>query len=549
MCYIIIGKFIGPDKSKGVKMKNMLSSVFLALSVSIFGHVTPVVFAEEEAKLPSITWDQRTIYVNNTAFFIRGIVYTFSDIRDPSKEAMIERLKKDIPLLKGLNVNTVRVFNEIPREALDILYENGIMVIMQIHNNAAYPGPWTKFSSEVEQKEAVRAATEQVGRLKDHPAILMWCAWNDGPFGTKTVETFSREQIESYLRGIVDAVRKEDPTRPVTSANMPGCRYDDLGASFLDVLGFNNYAGLHASGDYTHSVTLHVFDRLTEFGKKYKKPVIITEIGYPSISHPELQGKIIQSLVDAARTRTAGICIFMFADDWGKAGNPDVQDRHIEEYWGIVERDRTPKSGYESLRKAYEQIAKYGPEKAAIEPYIVPSMPNPSSVEKHKMVEDFESKSLPKKKLSGIYSGGPKLTAQISAKKCWTGKKSLNVTYTPSAINGWGCAVINFDKLIPENARGLSLWIYRDGSQNSVIIQLEDKDRDVWKDYSLQLGEPGWAYYVIDFERVKRDPNGSAQNSNGILDKGTICKFIVLFGNVASEISSSIYIDSIEVLY
>lgn len=532
-------------------MKRSLYAVSLVLSIVIISLLSlPVISAEDTANpLPVITWDEKSIYVNGSPFFIRGISYTFPDIRSTDKEKIIEQAKKDILLLKDLNVNTVRVFTEPPREVLDLLYQAGIMVIMQINNYKAYTGAWTIFTSEKVLLEAEQAATEQVNRLKDHPAILMWCAWNDGPFGAKTVETYTRGQIESYLQGIVKAVKKEDPSRPVTCANMPGCKYDDIGAGFLDILGFNNYAGLHSSGDYTHRVTILSFDRLTEFGKKYKKPIIITETGYSSISRPELQGNVIKSLVDAARTRTAGICIFMFADDWTKAGNPDIQDKNIEEYWGVVEKNGTPKTGYEALKKAYEQIAKYGPQKANIEPYIVPEMPNPAMVETHKQIENFEMASLPEEKLTGIYTGGSEVTVKISDKKCWIGKRSLNVTYTPSEINSWGCAVIKFDKPLYANAKGLSMWIYRDGSQNSLVIELEDQDRDVWRDYSLQLGERGWAYYVIDFANLKRDPNGSAKDSGGVFDKGTIGKFIISFGNVASEAPSSIYIDDIRVLY
>jgi hypothetical protein len=80
-------------------------------------------------------------------------------------------------------------------------------------------------------------------------------------------------------------------------------------------------------------------------------------------------------------------------------------------------------------------------------------------------------------------------------------------------------------------------------------VQLQDEDRDVWQDYSLQLGEPGWVYYVVDFNELKRSFYGSSQESNRKFDKGTVENIIFLFSSVASPKASTVYIDSMEYLY
>ena len=109
---------------------------------------------------------------------------------------------------------------------------------------------------------------------------------------------------------------------------------------------------------------MRAFERLAELGEKHKKPVIITETGYHTLTRPELQGKVVKSLVDAARTRTAGIFVFQFADQWSKAGSPNVQDRHVEGHWGIVTRAGKPKNGFFALKEVYAKIKKSGPEEA-----------------------------------------------------------------------------------------------------------------------------------------------------------------------------------------
>jgi len=497
---------------------------------------------------PVITWDEENIYVDGQPYFIRGINYCGLD--NDLRNTPLKQVEKDIQLLKDLNVNTIRVFADIPHETLDLLYKNNILVIMEIHNDGAYAGPWTDFSSQDELKKYIAAAVSQVERDKDHPAILMWCLWNDGPFGPETVNKYPRETLEKWLGALVAAVKKADPSRPMTSANMPGCYYNDLGASFLDVLGFNNYAGLHGASEYTHSVTERAFDDLESYGKKYKKPIIITESGYSTIMGEKIQGKVIKSLVDAARSRTSGICIFQFADQWAKGGEPEVQNDHIEEFWGIVKADRSSKSGYYGMQEAYRQIKLSGPDKAVIEPYIVASLPIPSNIKGHVLIEDFEIDRLAmRKKIQGVYTGEATIKAFATDKAAWSGDKSLGLQYKAKSLLSWGCAVIKLDKPIPEEAKGIAMWVYRDGSLNGFQVQLEDKDKDVWQGHSIQLGEPGWAYYVLDFNELKRSFYGSSETSNRELDKGTIENLIFLFSTVASPKASEVYVDSIEYLF
>jgi hypothetical protein len=521
--------------------------LFFIITSLLCGCVTTSNIQTYKAK-PHITWDEKTLYVDGEPYFIRGINYCGID--NDLRNTPLQQVEKDIQLLKELNVNTIRVFSDIPHETLDLFYKNGILVIMEIHNDGAYAGHWTDFGSQAELNKYIDAAVSQVKRDKEHPAILMWCLWNDGPFGPKTVNKYPRDKMEKWLGALAAAVKKADPSRPVTSANMPGCYYDDLGASFLDVLGFNNYAGLHGASEYTHSVTERAFDQLQEYGRKYKKPIIITESGYSTIMGEKIQGKVIKSLVDAARTRTNGICIFQFADQWAKGGDPEVQNDHIEEFWGIVKADRSPKSGFYGLQEAYRQIKLNGPENAVIEPYIAGSFPMPLNVEGHVVIEDFEvDLAGMRKKLQGVYTGEATIKAYATEKSSWTGNKSLALQYKAKSLLSWGCAVIKLDKPIPEEAKGLAMWVYRDGSLNGFQVQLQDEDRDVWQDYSVQLGEPGWFYYVLDFSQLKRSFYGSSEDSNRKFDKGTVENIIFLFRTVASPKASEIYVDTIEYLY
>ena len=147
-------------------------------------------------------------------------------------------------------------------------------------------------------------------------------------------------------------------------------------------------------------------------------------------------------------------------------------------------------------------------------------MPFPALIKGHKLIEDFEiDNSVLDSKLENIYTGESTLEVSISDKESWRGAKSLKLDYKAKTINTWGCAVLKLDGPIPADAKGIGLWIYRDGSFNSFLIQIQDADIDSWMDYSIQLGEPGWVYYIIDFNNLEREPYASSPDSNGCHDK------------------------------
>lgn len=154
---------------------------------------------------PQISWDADNLYVDGKPFFIRGINY--SGINDDIKNTPVEQVRKDVALMKDLNINTVRLYNNPSQDILDVFYENGIFVIMEINNDIAYPGAWTDFSSDEVLKQYVKAARQQVAMDKSHPAILMWCLWNDGPFGPEVVSRYSQYDLEAFLGEMARAVK------------------------------------------------------------------------------------------------------------------------------------------------------------------------------------------------------------------------------------------------------------------------------------------------------------------------------------------------------
>ncbi len=176
---------------------------------------------------------------------------------------------RDIPLMKEMNVNTVRVYSHFGLDGkddlsvLDELYRNGIMVIMTV---AVSRG-------DLENGRYL----EVVKMYKDHPAVLMWSLGNEWNlprnkyYGYETVTEAALATQNAVLK-----IKEVDSLHPVSSCL--GDRFDDdipentiavivNKCPAVDVWGLNIYR----SKDFAD-----VFRQWKEFSDK---PVYISEFG------------------------------------------------------------------------------------------------------------------------------------------------------------------------------------------------------------------------------------------------------------------------------
>lgn len=307
----------------------------------------------------------RAIYVDGKLFHIKGVNWNpvAQGNVHPDNLDFAGFADRDIPLMKAAGINAVRTYERLDnREVLDKLHDAGIYVFSTVL------GWWQDDASVV---------TERVNAVKDHPAILAWVLgneWNyNGLYSRGNGGDLTDEQVRDKLNDASALIKAADPDHPVASiygeigtlapriADMPG----------IDIWGINAYR----SNDHA--------PLLAEWANLSTKPMFLGEYGADAwdsrgdgqenlAAQAEATTALTQQIVDAYTTTSGGITsggfIFEWADEWWKAGNPDVHDTahpdspgggpypdgfFNEEWWGIVDIDRNPRPAYDALKAIY----------------------------------------------------------------------------------------------------------------------------------------------------------------------------------------------------
>ena len=176
--------------------------------------------------------------------------------------------------LKDLGVNAIRTSHNPPApEFLDLCDRLGLLVKDEAFDeftptknkwvNGWNAGVPSRFGyGEIFAQWSVTDAADMVRRDRNHPSIVMWSIGNEvdypnDPFSHPVLEKSYRptnppaENLVSLARPLIDAVKKLDPTRPVTMALASLAMSDAVGlGEMLDIVGYNyqesRYAADHA---------------------------------------------------------------------------------------------------------------------------------------------------------------------------------------------------------------------------------------------------------------------------------------------------------------
>lgn len=304
----------------------------------------------------------RKILVNNAPYLIKGICY--HPVPKGSDKRSFDNLTEDLALMKEAGINTIRVYEPIiEKSVLDEINAAGIKVIIGFGYNQG--GNFDILSGTF---------IDYVNTFKNHPSILLWELGNEYNYHP---EWFNNDIQNWYtaLNNAAKLIHQNDISHPVTTAH--GELPDSLALSIcpnIDVWGMNVYRWDNPEPIFK------------DWNQVSIKPMYLSEAGadsYMSISkndyqqgeNEKAQADATTNILDAIfanQNICSGVTLFAFVDELWKAGNPGEIDpggwapnssgvpydgAPNEEYWGIVNIDRTKKMAFDVVKMKYSKTS------------------------------------------------------------------------------------------------------------------------------------------------------------------------------------------------
>ncbi len=294
------------------------------------------------------------LFVGGEPFFIQGVGWNpvpagGTQANDLDFAGYVDQ---DSELMAQAGLNVVRTYSAITdRAVLDTLHARGIYVLNTVYAFGGAPA------------ESVRA---DVSAVADHPAILMWLIGNEWNYNG-LYDGLSHEDSLLRLNEVAAIIREVDGSHPIATVYGEVPSVETIEAMpLVDVWGLNVYRGI-GFGD--------LFD---VWEGRSDKPMFLAEFGADAwnanvaaedqASQAEATVTLIAGL-GANRVSAGGPCLggalFEWADEWWKDGSGSPAEHDVggvapgggphpdgtfnEEWWGLVEVDRTPRQAYRDL--------------------------------------------------------------------------------------------------------------------------------------------------------------------------------------------------------
>jgi len=383
--------------------QKLFTLIFLGFTVSLWAQPQKV-SVESNEKGMTLMVNGQSLMINgvNWDYFPIGTNYSYSLWTQP--DAFIRQaLDGEMPLLKNMGINAIRVYTGIPNKWIEYIYKQyGIYTILN-HSFGRYgltlDGVWvanTEYSDPRTSAILLKEVIEMAAEYKDTPGLLLYLLGNENNYGlfwdgaeTENIpvaerqSTLRAEHMYKLFNTAVLQVKSVDKTHPVAICNGDLLFLDIIAKECpdVDIFGTNMYRGI-SFGD--------AFERVK---KEYGKPLLFTEFGadaFNAITNSEdqlsqatyLLGNWREIYENAAGAGKAGNCIggntFQFSDGWWKYKQTEglsVHDTHAswsnggylndyqpgennmnEEWFGICAKGPTNENG---LYQLYPRAAYY----------------------------------------------------------------------------------------------------------------------------------------------------------------------------------------------
>ncbi|CAE8588553.1 unnamed protein product [Polarella glacialis] len=307
----------------------------------------------------------RQLLVDGKPLHLKGVAWNPipKGGRHPANLDFAGNVERDAEMMQQAGINAVRTYEPITERAvLDALWVRGIWVVNSVYS-------WGKAPPD--------SVIKIVDAVKDHPAILMWTIGNEWNYNGLYVG-MNRAQCLARIGEIARLVRQADSAHPIASIYGGLGQLDDAIARLpeIDVWAINSYRGLSFGNLFNTYASLS--GKPMFFGE-YGADAWNANIGREDEqSQADATTALTQEIMAASAVREAGVClggfVFEFCDEWWKdgGGSPSVHDTggiapgggphpdktFNEEWWGLVNLDRSPRLAFQ----AYKAISLPGPQ-------------------------------------------------------------------------------------------------------------------------------------------------------------------------------------------
>ncbi|XP_050408987.1 beta-glucuronidase [Patella vulgata] len=289
--------------------------------------------------------------INNQPFYCHGVnKHEDADIRGKGLDYAL--IARDFSMLKWLGANCFRTSHyPYAEEILDQASEQGIVIIDES------PGVGITELDNFDNASLshhMEVMGEMVRRDKNKPAVLVWSVANEPRSGLSAAGP--------YFKSVIGHTRSLDPTRPVTFV----CNNDyedDFAIPYVDIILINRYYAWYSDNGHTEVIQLQLDWDLTNWRKKYNKPIMVSEYGADTIAGLHREPSFVFSeeyqvdfmseyhqIFDKHRNNFfVGELVWNFADFMTVQGITRVNGNRK----GLLSRQREPKASAHLLRKRY----------------------------------------------------------------------------------------------------------------------------------------------------------------------------------------------------
>ncbi len=324
------------------------------ISLALCGYVAASAVLLEAAGLPSHAYEKGChvqddwFWCDGEKFFVKGIGW------DPTRPGEVpwksnrdlELVRSDFAAIRAAGFNTLRTWESLTAEELEIAKEHGLRVLQGIWIDPA--GDFSDPAFLASQSEKVRRV---VSYSAQSSAILGYLIMNEPEPGHVIEQGIDTSR--QFLEAIANVIRSESPGAAVSFASWPGLEFfevPELDFVAVNLHPFRPHVLLDAVG-YAGVV------RIWKERQAKARPLVITEFGIsvsptqPNRNQPGGKSEVEQArrmpeLADAiAAEGASGSAAFMWIDGWWKNadGDKDAQTHDPsdgEEWFGLNAMER-----------------------------------------------------------------------------------------------------------------------------------------------------------------------------------------------------------------